>query len=55
MKNTDDPRGACVVELLLGLSTPGESVKQYHIERALRALCEDSWVDDAIAKLEILP
>jgi len=44
------PRDAVVVELLLGLTTDGSHHKQYYLERALRALCEDEYVDEAKAK-----
>ena len=36
-----------VIELLHGLISNGESQKQYHLEQALRKLCDDEWVDSA--------
>lgn len=40
-----DPREEVVINLLIGLATDGESNKQYYLEKALRSLCEDSYVD----------
>lgn len=42
-----DTRDAVVKELLLGLTTDGAHHKQYHLERAFRALCTDEYVDTA--------
>lgn len=45
-----DPRDEAVVELLMGLNTDGAHHKQYYLERAFRALCEDGYVDEAKEK-----
>jgi len=42
-----DDRDAIVIELLLGLTYRQAHIKQYHLEQALRLLCEDTWVDRA--------
>ena len=46
--NKSDPLTKTIVELLLGL-TCGEDYKQkqWYLEKALRCLCEDQWVDEA--------
>lgn len=36
-----------VKEILLGLTTDGAHHKQYALEKALRAICTDEWVDEA--------
>lgn len=52
MAMPDDPRDRCVVQLLLGLTTETEQAKQHYLERALRELCHDSWVDQAMAEFK---
>jgi hypothetical protein len=40
-------KGSVVKELLYGLITDGAHHKQYHLERVLRLLCTDKYVDEA--------
>lgn len=42
-----DPRTEAVKELITGLITEGEKHKQYYLEKAFRALCEDEYVEKA--------
>lgn len=47
-----DPRDEAVKLLIEGLITDGAHHKQYFLEMALRALCEDGYVDKAKTEFE---
>jgi len=42
-----DPRDECVKHLIMGLTTDGSHHKQWYLEQAFRALCEDAYVEKA--------
>lgn len=42
-----DPRDEAVKALIMGLTTDGGHHKQYYLEAAFRAICEDEYVDKA--------
>jgi len=47
-----DPRDKAIENLLMGLTTDGGHYKQWYLEQAFRALCEDDYVDEAKAEFE---
>lgn len=44
---SNDTRDEVVKYLISGLTTDGAHHKQYYLEQAFRALCEDGYVDNA--------
>jgi hypothetical protein len=50
MLDKRDSRDAIVEALLCGLTTDGAHHKQWALEKAFRALCEDAYVDKAKAE-----
>jgi len=47
-----DSRDEVVKLIIKGLITDGAHHKQYYLEEAFRALCEDEYVDEAKRKFE---